>query len=220
MRSESVLLDIASSTERSCDCYNEVMRVAQHKSFSSFHYPRNKIKMLRNLVLFVTVLPLGRVTAATKHRTVDPFPLLENLDAYAQKVKSPPTLSPRRATPQNCNSLPGLWTGGYGATCGESPLGDSYLFNWTIPAQPGAWTATLESGGGWGTGSAQNSPDNTTTIITLDTGLTLHGNISSTTEYGECSCIQWDNGSWWMKAMQPSTITDVHIIAMNHLGEF
>lgn len=193
--------------------------MAQHKSFSSFHYPRNKIKMLRNLVyMFVTVLPLG--VTATKHRTVDPFPFLENLDAYAQKVKSPPTLSPRRATPQNCNSLPGLWTGGYGATCGESPLGDSYLFNWTIPAQPGAWTATLESGGGWGTGSAQNSPDNTTTIITLDTGLTLHGNISSTTEYGECSCIQWDNGSWWMKAMQPSTITDVHIIAMNHLGEF
>jgi hypothetical protein len=174
--------------------------------------------MQQLLSSFLLVTAAAGVTAA-RHRTVDPLPLFENLDAYAQKIKTSSSL-PLKATPQNCDSLPGMWTGGFGATCGSSPLGDSYLFNWTIPAKPGAWTATMESGGGWGTGLAQNSPDNTTTVISLDAGNTLHGNITKTAEYGDCSCILWDNGSWWMKAMQPSTITDVHIIAMNHLGKF
>jgi hypothetical protein len=95
------------------------------------------------------------------------------------------------AAPQNCDSLPGLWSGGFSSVCGESPIGDSYSFNWTQPRSPGAWTATDLSGGGWGTGIAQNSPDNTTVVITLDrSGPTLRGNITSTKAGGQCSCIQ------------------------------
>ena len=116
------------------------------------------------------------------------------------------------ATPQNCDSLPGLWNGGFSSVCGESPIGDSYSFNWTQPRSPGAWTATDESGGGWTQGLAQNSPDNSTVVITLDGRTTLRGNITSTKAGGQCSCIQWDNGSWWMKSgPPPPPITDVHI---------
>ena len=136
------------------------------------------------------------------------------------KSKLPPSAvaPPAPPAPQDCSNLPGLWTGGFGKACGEQGLGDSYSFNWTLPRAPGAWTATMISGGGWGTGLAQNSADNSTTVISLDAGNTLRGNISATTQAGQCSCILWDNGSWWMKAPPPPPpITDVHIIAMNHL---
>jgi hypothetical protein len=136
--------------------------------------------------------------------------------AAVHKSKLPP--SAFAAPPQDCSGLPGDWTGGFGAACGVGGIGDLYSFNWTLPRAPGAWTATMESGGGWGTGLAQNSPDNTTTVVVLDTGTTLRGNISSTAGAGQCSCIQWDNGSWWSKRPPPPPpITDVHIIAMNHL---
>ena len=120
---------------------------------------------------------------------------------------------------QDCSNLPGPWTGGFSTICGESPIGDSYMFNWTDPTKPfGAWTATDDSGNGWSKGLAQNSPDNSTVVIVLDGSQKLNGNITSTKSGGQCSCIQWDNGSWWMKqGPPPPPITDVHIIAMNHL---
>ena len=148
------------------------------------------------------------------------LPLLLLLCAVAcvtavHKKDRAPQLS---GVPQDCSNLPGEWTGGFGPTCGSNPIGDSYKFNWTIPRSPGAWTATMMSGGGWTTGAAQNSPDNSTTTITLDGGNVLRGNITSTQAYGQCSCIYWDNGSWWQKTPgPPSPVTDVHIIAMNHL---
>ena len=124
----------------------------------------------------------------------------------------------RSRAPQDCSNLPGLWTGGFGASCGQAPIGDSYSFNWTQPPVTGAWTATYTNGGGsWGQGLAQNTPDNSATTMVLDKGQVLHGNISSTQSFGSCSCILWDNGSWWMKQPKPNVITDVHIIAMNHL---
>ena len=118
--------------------------------------------------------------------------------------------------PQDCSALPGAWTGGFSKICGENPIGDSYSFNWTQPPSPGAWTATEDSGGGWGTGKAQNSADNSTTVIVLDSDVTLHGNITSTKAGGQCSCILWDNGSWWMKqGPPPPPITYVTACAIN-----
>ena len=119
------------------------------------------------------------------------------------------------AAPQNCDSLPGSWTGGEGKVCGESPLNDLYSFAWAVPPKQGSWVPTMESGGGWGTGLGQFSPDNSTTTVALDSGVNLNGNVT-----GNCSCIAWDNGSWWMKkGPAPPPITDVHIIAMNLLPE-
>jgi len=116
-------------------------------------------------------------------------------------------------TPNNCADLPGDWTGGYGATCGTSPLNDLYSFAWASPPKAGSWVPTMVSGGGWGTGLGQLSPDNSTTTLSLDSGVKLNGNVT-----GNCSCIAWDNGSWWgKKGPPPPPITDVHIIAMNHL---
>ena len=70
----------------------------------------------------------------------------------------------------DCSNLPGTWTGGFGKTCGDGPIGDAYRFSWTLPRLPGAWTATMlsGSGGGWSTGLARNSADNSTTVISLD----------------------------------------------------
>jgi hypothetical protein len=131
--------------------------------------------------------------------------------AAVHKNKLPP--SAFAAAPQNCDSLPGSWTGGEGKVCGESPLNDLYSFAWAVPPKQGSWVPTMESGGGWGTGLGQFSPDNSTTTVALDSGVNLNGNVT-----GNCSCIAWDNGSWWMKkGPAPPPITDVHIIAMNHL---
>jgi hypothetical protein len=54
-------------------------------------------------------------------------------------------------------------------------------------------------------------PDDVTTTLVLDSGVTLRGNMTK-----GCSCIIWDNGYFWVR-MPLGEITDVHIIAMNHL---
>jgi hypothetical protein len=106
-------------------------------------------------------------------------------------------------------AIPGQWTGFEGPD--SHPLGDLYALSWSVPAAPGAWTATMIQGGGWGVGHAQLSPDNTTVTIAFDSGVNLTGNVSN-----KCSQIDWDNDSRWAVAPPPpAPITDVHIIAMN-----
>jgi len=105
-------------------------------------------------------------------------------------------------------SIPGLWTG-----YDPKPLGDTYQMNWTIPSSSGAWTVTMVSGGGWTVGHGQFSPDNTTTTISFNSGVKLNGTVSN-----KCGQIDWDNDtSWKVKPPPTPPITDVHIIAMNHL---
>lgn len=97
-------------------------------------------------------------------------------------------------------SIPGTWTG-----FNPRPLGDTYAMAWTQPPSPGAWTVTMVSGGGWGTGKGQLSPDNTTTTVVFDSGVSLKGNVS-----GKCGVIDWDNdSSWAIKPPPPPPITDV-----------
>jgi hypothetical protein len=86
------------------------------------------------------------------------------------------------------------------------PSTDQYLLSGTA-AQ---WTAILEAGAGWGNGTGHVSPDNVTTILVLDSGLTLRGKMA------HCTCIIWDNGSFWVR-LALGGITHVHLIAMNHL---
>lgn len=122
------------------------------------------------------------------------------------KKYAPPMLP---AAPSPCDvTIPGYWTG-YEST----PLGDTYQMAWTVPASPGAWTVHMIDGGGWNVGIGQLSADNTTTTVSFDSGVKLNGNVSK-----DCSSITWDNDSrWGVKPPPPPPITDVHIIAMNHL---
>lgn len=128
-----------------------------------------------------------------------------------------PAMPPRDARFKNqgkvsgspCDAtIPGSWTGSFPPS---PPLGDQYFLNWTEPFT-GAWTATMVQGGGWTTGAGQFSPDNRTASIAFDTGVKLTGNVSA-----NCSDITWDNDSLWQSVPTPVPITDVHIIAMNHL---
>ena len=105
---------------------------------------------------------------------------------------------------QGCN-LSGFWSGGVGSSCGM-PSTDQYLLSGTAAE----WTAILEAGAGWGNGTGHVSPDNVTTILVLDSGLTLRGKMA------HCTCIIWDNGSFWVR-LALGGITHVHLIAMNHL---
>lgn len=105
-------------------------------------------------------------------------------------------------------SIPGSWTGFEGA--GRTPLGDLYSLTWSEPSSPGAWTATMEQGGGWGVGHGQFNADNSTTTISFDSGVNLTGNVTA-----NCTSIYWDNDSSWSKVVPKPVITDVHIIAMS-----
>ena len=67
--------------------------------------------------------------------------------------------------------IPGQWTGFM-----PQPLNDLYGLAWTQPPSPGAWTATMIQGGGWGTGEGQFSADNLTATISFDSGVNLTGN--------------------------------------------
>ena len=97
-------------------------------------------------------------------------------------------------------NIPGTWTG-----FNPRPLGDTYAMAWTQPPSPGAWTVTMVSGGGWGIGKGQLSPDNTTTTVVFDSGVSLTGNVS-----GKCGVIDWDNdSSWAVKPPPPPPVTDV-----------
>jgi hypothetical protein len=134
--------------------------------------------------------------------------LLSSATALHKKYsKHPP---PRFSDPCD-GGIPGSWTGFEGPD--NHPLGDLYSLAWSVPASPGAWTATMVSGGGWGVGHGQFSPDNLTTTIQFDSGVNLVGNVSQ-----KCGQIDWDNDSRWAIAPPPpAPITDVHLIAMNHL---
>jgi hypothetical protein len=103
-------------------------------------------------------------------------------------------------------SIPGSWTGYMGSLA----LRDEYELIWRGPSFPvGAFTSTFVSGvPGWGLGQGQFSADNTTAVISFDTGVVLHGNVS-----GDCTTLTWDNGSSWRKSLKKK----VHIVAMNHL---
>jgi hypothetical protein len=120
--------------------------------------------------------------------------------------------TPRRAgAPGSCNGLPGVWTG----YVGTRALYDEYDLGYPAGGGPGAYTAVVlapppgTGSEGWTFGAGQLSPDNTTTTLTLDNGLTLTGNVSS-----DCGTIVWDNGSSWARK---SGIDVVHVVAMNHL---
>ena len=116
--------------------------------------------------------------------------LLPRSDA---REKSPPMLPA-----VSCDgAIPGDWTGYF-----PQPLNDLYTLTWTSPPSPGAWTATMESGGGWGTGKGQFSADNMTTTIALDSGVNLRGNVTD-----NCTTINWDNKSTWKKVVPKPTIT-------------
>ena len=82
-------------------------------------------------------------------------------------------------------SIPGLWTG-----YEPQPLGDEYSLSWASPPSPGAWTATMVHGGGWGVGQGQFSADFTTTSISFDSGVKLTGRVSA-----NCTQIDWSNDS-------------------------
>ena len=62
-------------------------------------------------------------------------------------------------------------------------------------------------------GHGQFSADFSTTTISFDSGVKLNGKVSD-----NCSRMDWDNDSTWkVEPPPPPPITDVHIIAMNHL---
>jgi len=110
------------------------------------------------------------------------------------------------AGPQSCaGTIPGNWTGFF-----PQPLGDLYELAWDTTAP--TWRASCRTSCGWSTGHGAFSADFSTTTIAFDSGVNLTGTVS-----GNCSVIAWDNGSQWRVYTPPAVVTDVHIIAMNHL---
>ena len=117
---------------------------------------------------------------------------------------------PRTRASASCDAtIPGSWTGFEGGRA----LGDLYALAWAQPAAPGAWTATMIKGGGWGVGRAQLAPDNATVAIAFDSGVNLTGTVTD-----GCATIAWDNDSVWKLFVPPPVVTDVHIIAMKWGG--
>jgi hypothetical protein len=113
--------------------------------------------------------------------------------------------------PVPCSAvIPGPWSG-----FDPQPTGADYSIDWTTPPTSGAWTVTYLNapvGPSWTAGSGQLSADNTTATVLLNSGQALSGIVS-----GGCSVISWNDGSIWKAAPKPPVITDVHIVAMNHL---
>ena len=110
----------------------------------------------------------------------------------------------------DCSNLPGVWTGFVGA----KPLYDEYSLQYQSGAPPGAFTAVVirgaAGGEGWTLGNGQLAADNRSAVITFDSGVTLHGNVSA-----DCSTIAWEeNGSSWQEA---SGIDVVHLLSMSHI---
>ena len=104
--------------------------------------------------------------------------------------------------------IPGQWTG-----YNPQPLGDTYAMAWTAGAGWPNWTVTMVEGGGWSVGHGCFSADNTTTTVAFDSGVKLNGKVTN-----KCGEVDWDNDSVWkIKPPPPPPITDVHILALNHL---
>lgn len=135
--------------------------------------------------------------------------LLSARPAAARHKKLNAPTRPRAAASASCDpTIPGQWTGFEGGRA----LGDLYALAWSVPAASGAWTATMLKGGGWNVGKAQLAPDNATVSIAFDSGVNLTGAVTD-----GCATISWDNDSVWKLYVPPPVVTDVHIIAMNHL---
>lgn len=113
--------------------------------------------------------------------------------------------------PVPCSAvIPGPWAG-----YDPQPTGAEYSLTWANPPAPGAWAVTYLNapvGPSWTAGVGQLSADNLTTTLLLNSGGSLRGTVS-----GGCSTITWDDGSNWKAVPAPPLITDVHIVAMNHL---
>jgi hypothetical protein len=116
---------------------------------------------------------------------------------------------PFRAAGSCDASIPGSWTGFF-----PQPLNDLYSLNWTSGGAAGAFTALCSSGScGWASGAGQLAADNATLTIKFDNQVNLRGSVSA-----NCSTFSFDNNSTWKALGPPPTpITDVHIVAMNHL---
>ena len=128
-------------------------------------------------VLRAACLALSLAAAAARH----------NVDGVAFAHTSPMRVPPGPGGPCD-GAIPGDWTG-YEAT----PLNDLYRLTWTVPAVPGAWTATMEQGGGWGVGQGQFNAINSTTTIAFDSGVKLNGNVTD-------NCAGW----WCGRGVAPT----------------
>lgn len=172
------------------------------------------------LYLLFLIFQSERVTAATKKRSilndeiVYPPPgggrlVNPEIHRFPGSSSSLSSSSSSLSSLLPCDSLPGVWTG----YVGSNPLYDEYDLAFQTGAPSGQWTAVVlrpaPSGEGWTFGTGQLENGNTTTVLTLDNGITLNGNVSS-----DCSIVYWDNGSSWRKT---SGIDIVHLVMMNHL---
>jgi hypothetical protein len=158
------------------------------------------------LLAAALVLAAAAPAAARQRRSVvhgEPAPA-----PYAAAAAAAASAS-RAGAPGSCAGMPGVWTG----FVGTRPLYDEYDIGFPAGGGPGAFTAIVlrpvPGGEGWTFGAGQLSGDNSSATLTLDNGLTLHGNVSS-----DCGTLYFDNGSSWARK---SGIDVVHIVAMNHL---
>lgn len=117
------------------------------------------------------------------------------------------------AASNDCDNLPGPWTGFSPPT---HPLGDAYSLAWAgaggARGADGAFVATMVDGSGWGLGQGTVSADNATASIVFDSGVSLKGTVGD-----NCTSILWDNDTKWATAPAPSSVSVVHVVAMNHL---
>lgn len=128
--------------------------------------------------------------------------------AVSKKRAPPHAVHLTTTVAASCDGLPGVWTGYVGGL----PLGDSYQLAWRDPAYPaGSFTSIYIAGGpSWTLGFGQLTADNASAVLELDTGGTLHGNVTD-----NCTTLAWDNGSAWRKTS--ALPKHVHLVAMSHL---
>lgn len=116
----------------------------------------------------------------------------------------------KSSPPVPCSAtIPGAWAG-----FDPQPTGAEYSLTWS-GLLPGAWNVTYLNapvGPSWTAGWGQFSADNLTTTLQLNSGSSLQGSVS-----GGCGVITWNDGSIWKASPAAPVITDVHIVAMNHL---
>ena len=117
----------------------------------------------------------------------------------------------KSVAPVPCSAvIPGPWAG-----FDPQPTGAEYSLSWSANSSNGSWEVLYLNapvGPSWTAGVGQFSADNLTTSLLLNSGSSLHGSVT-----GGCSTITWNDGSIWKATPAPPTITDVHIVAMNHL---
>lgn len=134
--------------------------------------------------------------------------LAHTVEAKTKKVAPSAAPKPAAASQQDCSALPGTWTG----FVGNNALFDLYELEFRGGAYPAdSFTSVyVSSSPGWSLGQGQLSADNSSAVITFDTGVTLHGNVSD-----GCTTIMWDNDSSWRKTTAGPK--KVHMVFMNHL---